>query len=154
MSSPLRRTLQTAEVLAELLGVADVAVDEDLRETAFGDWDGYSFAEVSKRWPRELERWLASTAVAPPFGESFDAVQHVSSRPGTGSRRRTPVRPSSSSSHVTPIKALVRLALDAPPQALFRMELSPASATTVHWWEDGVASLRSFNVLAPDAPTT
>ena len=55
-------------------------------------------------------------------------------------------------SHVTPIKALVRLALDAPPQALFRMELSPASATTVHWWDDGVASLRSFNVLAPDAP--
>ena len=33
-----------------------------------------------------------------------------------------------------------------------RMELSPASATTVHWWPGGVASLRSFNVLAHDAP--
>jgi len=55
-------------------------------------------------------------------------------------------------SHVTPIKAFVRLALDAPAHALFRMELSPASATTVHWWPGGAASLRSFNVLAHDAP--
>ncbi|HEY5032461.1 MAG TPA: histidine phosphatase family protein, partial [Actinomycetes bacterium] len=48
-------------------------------------------------------------------------------------------------SHVTPIKVLVQLALDAPSSALYRMELSPASLSTVAWWPDGNASLRSFN---------
>ncbi len=90
--------------------------------------------------------------MAPPFGESFDAVER---RVSAARERITQAHRGETVvlvSHVTPIKALVRLALDAPPQALFRMELSPASATTVHWWDDGVASLRSFNVLAADAP--
>ena len=138
--------------MAGALGMAEVGIDDDLRETAFGDWDGYSFAEVAQRWPEELERWLGSTSVTPPFGESFDAVQ---TRVSAARERITETYQGKAVvlvSHVTPIKVLVRLALDAPPHALFRMELSPASATTVHWWADGVASLRSFNVLAPDAP--
>ncbi len=48
-------------------------------------------------------------------------------------------------SHVTPIKVLVKLALDAPLEALFRMELAPASVTVVSWFPDGQASMRMFN---------
>jgi ribonuclease H / adenosylcobalamin/alpha-ribazole phosphatase len=48
-------------------------------------------------------------------------------------------------SHVTPIKALVCLALGAPSSALYRMELDPASLTTMHWFADGNASMRAFN---------
>jgi probable phosphoglycerate mutase len=47
--------------------------------------------------------------------------------------------------HVTPIKQLVRLALDAPSTALFRMELAAASLTVVQWYADGNASLKLFN---------
>jgi broad specificity phosphatase PhoE len=47
--------------------------------------------------------------------------------------------------HVTPIKVLVRLALDAPLAAVFRMELAPASVTVVSWFPDGQASMRMFN---------
>jgi probable phosphoglycerate mutase len=46
---------------------------------------------------------------------------------------------------VTPIKTLVRLALDAPARAMHRMELAPAALTTVLWFADGNASLRSYN---------
>jgi probable phosphoglycerate mutase len=48
-------------------------------------------------------------------------------------------------SHVTPIKTLVLLALQAPARAAYRMELAPASLSTVLWFDDGNASLRSLN---------
>ncbi len=51
--------------------------------------------------------------------------------------------------HVTPIKLMVRSVLQAPMGSIFRMELRPASVTEVHWYADGLASLRSFNVEPP-----
>ncbi len=47
--------------------------------------------------------------------------------------------------HVTPIKTLIRLALGAPPEALYRMELSAASLSAVAYYADGNASVRLFN---------
>jgi probable phosphoglycerate mutase len=47
--------------------------------------------------------------------------------------------------HVSPIKILVRLALDAPPSALHRMYLAPASISVVDYYPDGPVTLRSFN---------
>jgi probable phosphoglycerate mutase len=47
--------------------------------------------------------------------------------------------------HVTPIKTFVRLALGAPPESLFRMELSAASLSAVAYYADGNASVRLFN---------
>ncbi len=46
---------------------------------------------------------------------------------------------------MTPIKTLVRLALGAPPEALFRMELSAASISAVAYYGDGNASVRVLN---------
>jgi probable phosphoglycerate mutase len=48
-------------------------------------------------------------------------------------------------SHVTPVKTLVRLALGAPPESLFRMELSAASLSALAYYADGNASLRLLN---------
>ncbi|MGH3486374.1 MAG: bifunctional RNase H/acid phosphatase, partial [Actinopolymorphaceae bacterium] len=143
VTSPLRRTRETAAVLSARLGV-QVEVEDGMAETAFGDWDGLTFAEVRARWPAELDAWLASTAVAPPGGESFDAVADrvkaaldrlLSSYSGQTVGVVT---------HVTPIKLLVCLALDVPLRAVFRMELSPGSRSEVRWYADGLASLRSF----------
>lgn len=46
---------------------------------------------------------------------------------------------------MTPIKTLARLALGAPPESLFRMELSAASLSAVAYYADGNASLRLLN---------
>jgi probable phosphoglycerate mutase len=54
--------------------------------------------------------------------------------------------------HVTPIKTLVLAALEAPPSALFRMELSPASVSEIQWYAGGAASVRSFNEIPPPLP--
>ena len=48
-------------------------------------------------------------------------------------------------SHVTPIKTLLRIALDAPPSALYRMHLDLACLSDVRWYADGPAVVRSMN---------
>jgi len=147
VSSPVRRAQQTASAVAQVLGL-EVDVEEGLRETDFGDWEGHTFGEVKAKWPRELDAWLADTAVAPPFGESFadTAIRVRQARDRVlssyGGKRVVVV------SHVTPIKTLLRLALDAPPSALYRMHLDLACLSEVQWFADGPAVVRSLNDTA------
>jgi ribonuclease H / adenosylcobalamin/alpha-ribazole phosphatase len=147
IASPLLRAKQTAGVIADRLPCDVRIVEAGFSECAFGAWDGLTFDEVRQQWPFELDAWLSSPSVAPPGGESFDALTRrvVAARDGILARfhGRTVVIVS----HVTPIKVLVRLALDAPPQALYRMELMPASLTEVQYYADGITSLRSFNIV-------
>lgn len=146
VASPMRRTQETAGVVADALGL-DVQTEPGLVEAAFGDWDGSTFAEIQERWPDEMRAWLGSTAVAPPGGEAFDTVYErvvaTRDRMLATYAGQTVV----AVSHVTPIKMLVRLALDAPPGVIYKMELAPASITTVQWWADGGSSLRGFNLV-------
>ncbi len=144
VTSPMTRTRQTADVVAEHLGV-DIVVEDDIRECAFGDWDGMTFAEVQQQSPEELRRWLASTAVAPPGGESFEQVEERV----RSARDRIIERYEGSTlvlvTHVTPLKTLLRLALDAPSHAYYRLEIRPASLSTISWYGDGNVSVRSIN---------
>ncbi|AXT84616.1 bifunctional RNase H/acid phosphatase [Aeromicrobium sp. A1-2] len=148
VSSPLRRTQETAGSVARALSL-EVQVEPGLAEASFGDWDGHSFAQIMQRWPTELEEWLGSTAVAPPGGETFDAVHARVSAARDRLVESYAGQTIVAVSHVTPIKLLVRLALDAPMQVIYKMELAPASITTIQWWPDGAASLRNFNIV-PD----
>lgn len=147
VSSPLLRCQETARTVAARLGL-DVHLEEGLRETDFGDWEGLTFAEVRERQPDELTEWLASPDVAPPGGESFaevtTRVEAARERLVAAYAGRTVLLVT----HVTPIKTLVRLALGAPPESLFRMELSAASLSAVAYYADGNASLRLLNDTA------
>ena len=147
LTSPLRRTLQTAEAVAQRTG-APLAVDDDLAETDFGAWEGLTFAEVLARWPDDMAAWMADASAAPPGGESFAAVgvrvnaaldRLLAAHQG----KRVVVV-----SHVTPIKTLVCRALLAPPAALFRIHLDVGSLTEASWFADGPALLRSLNDTA------
>jgi ribonuclease H / adenosylcobalamin/alpha-ribazole phosphatase len=144
VSSPLARASQTAAAAAAALGLT-VEVDDDVVECAFGEWEGLTFAEVEQTWPDALAAWLGSTAVAPPGGESFDEVERRVKRAQSRILQAYQGKSVLVVSHVTPIKTLVRLALGAPGSSLYRMELSPASLTTLAWYADGTASMRSFN---------
>jgi ribonuclease H / adenosylcobalamin/alpha-ribazole phosphatase len=144
VSSPLARCRQTAEAVATRLGL-DVRIDEGLRETDFGAWEGLTFAEVKERFPEELDAWLASPKTAPPGGESFTTVTRRVALARDKLLARYAGRTVLLVSHVTPVKMLARLALGAPPEALFRMELSAASVSAVAYYADGNASLRLFN---------
>jgi probable phosphoglycerate mutase len=156
VSSPLARARRTAEAVAVAAGV-DVVVDDALAETDFGAWEGHTFGEIAKQWPDEIAAWLADPTVAPPQGESFAAtfrrVRAVRDRLVTAYPGRTVVVVS----HVTPIKSMLRDAVEAPPQALYRIHLDPASLSQVDWYADGAGVVRLVNDtghLGPDLTTT
>jgi ribonuclease H / adenosylcobalamin/alpha-ribazole phosphatase len=144
VTSPLLRTVQTAQAVAAVTGAA-VVTDDGFRETDFGAWEGLTFAEVRERWPAEISAWLADPEVAPPGGESFT---DVSARVTAALDRVLAARAGQTVlivSHVTPIKMLVTVALLAPPAALYRMHLDVAALCEIDWYADGPAVLRSFN---------
>ncbi|MGP3752099.1 bifunctional RNase H/acid phosphatase [Streptomyces sp. IBSNAI001] len=145
VSSPLRRCRETAEAVAARLGL-QVRIEEGLRETDFGVWEGLTFGEVRERHGADLTTWLASPDAAPTGGgESFAEVAERVSAARDRLIARYAGRTALLVTHVTPIKTLVRLALGAPPESLFRMELSPASVSTVAYYADGNPSLRLLN---------
>ncbi|HEY9373580.1 bifunctional RNase H/acid phosphatase, partial [Streptomyces sp.] len=145
VTSPLKRCRQTAETVAARLGL-DVRIEEGLRETDFGAWEGLTFGEVRERYPDDLDDWLASPKAEPTGGgESFATVARrvaaTRDQLATAYAGRTVLLVT----HVTPIKTLIRLALGAPPESLFRMELSAASLSAVAYYADGNASVRLLN---------
>jgi broad specificity phosphatase PhoE len=145
VTSPLRRCRETADIVAARLGL-DVRVEDGLRETDFGDWEGLTFAEVRERHPHDLEKWLASQDAEPTGGgESFATVARRVSVTRDKLLARYPGRTVLVVTHVTPVKTLVRLALGAPPESLFRMELSAASFSALAYYADGNPSLRLLN---------
>jgi broad specificity phosphatase PhoE len=74
-SSPLRRALQTAEVVATTLGLP-LNVDRRLMEIHQGDWQGRLRAEIAARYPALFRRWQSEPwAVTPPGGENLARVQ-------------------------------------------------------------------------------
>ncbi|MEU3408772.1 bifunctional RNase H/acid phosphatase [Streptomyces sp. NPDC006670] len=145
VSSPLRRCRETAQAVADRLGLP-VTVEEGLRETDFGAWEGLTFSEVRERFPDDLQAWLDSPKAAPTGGgESFAAVTRRVSATRDRLLSAYAGRTVLLVTHVTPVKTLVRLALGAPPESLFKMELSAASLSAVAYYTDGNASLRLLN---------
>ncbi len=142
ISSPLRRAVQTARIAAP---GREIVVEQGLRETDFGKWEGLTFSEVGRQWKDELAAWLADPTVGPPGGESFTetdlrvgaALEQLQERYG-GARLLVV-------SHVTPIKLLACRALGAPLSALYRIHLELCSLTTIDWYSDGPAVVRSLN---------
>ncbi|MGW4243389.1 histidine phosphatase family protein [Nocardia sp. NPDC004722] len=145
VSSPLRRCRETAEATAWKLGL-DVQLATGLREADFGVWEGLTFAEVRERHPDEMAAWLASPAAAPGgTGETMESVARRAEWSRDQILNRYPGQTVLVVSHVAPLRTLVRLALGAPPESLFRMEMAAASLSEVAYHGDGSASLRSLN---------
>ncbi|HEU5160661.1 MAG TPA: bifunctional RNase H/acid phosphatase [Streptosporangiaceae bacterium] len=144
VSSPLRRCRDTAKEIAAVVGCS-VREEDGFRETDFGAWEGLTFGEARERWPKELSAWLADPAVAPPDGESFaDTGRRVATaldKLMVRYRHQTVLVVS----HVTPIKLLLRHALLAPPETLYRIHLDVASLSTIDWYDDGPAVVRGMN---------
>jgi broad specificity phosphatase PhoE len=72
-SSPLRRALATAEIIADDL---PVSVDGRLIEIHHGSWQGRTKKDLAGQWPFEWERWNTEPQrFTPPGGEAADSVR-------------------------------------------------------------------------------
>ncbi|WP_062072315.1 histidine phosphatase family protein [Demequina sediminicola] len=74
VSSPLSRANETAQALARRVGV-EVAVDDRLRERAYGVWEGITPQERASKWPAELEAWHTHGEPNIPGFESHNLVR-------------------------------------------------------------------------------
>lgn len=142
--SPMVRTRQTAQVLAEALGLP-VAADEGWAEAGFGEWDGLTYGRIADRWPELLTRWQGFSQVAPPGGET---LQQVATRVEAARDRLVEEHPGRTVlvvTHVTPVRVAVRAALEAGWAALWRLRVAPCSVTVVRLWSDGNAEVAGVN---------
>lgn len=74
-SSPLKRAVQTAEILSRRLSV-EVILDPRLVEIHQGDWQTRLRSEIEALYPRLFKEWETSPwEVTPPGGESLADVQ-------------------------------------------------------------------------------
>ncbi len=151
LASPVRRTRESAEILAERLGLS-IQEEPGLAEMEFGSWDGKTFLEVAEQEQASLDAWIGSVDARPGGdGESFTDVE---GRVLAALQRILDEHAGKTVvvvSHVTPIKTLVARALQAPLLSVFRMELAPASVSVLAFFEDGRASMRSYNTQPPGA---
>lgn len=144
VSSPLTRTLQTAEAAASALGIK-VRVIDDLIETDFGLWDGKTFSEAHEQDPQLHTKWLSDSSVAPPGGESLQAVNRRVKKARESLQHEYGAANVLVVSHVTPIKAIMRQALDAGPSFFQKAHLDLASLSIAEFYEDGPTCVRLFN---------
>jgi probable phosphoglycerate mutase len=147
VASPLRRTRETAEVVAAALGLP-VEYDDDLVELDFGELEGLTADEARARHPLATRRFATDVKAAAPGGES---VADVAARVERARRRvldRHAGRTVLLVSHVTPIKLLLAAGLGAGPEVVHRVFLEAASLCTVSWSSDGRTSVRLVNDTA------
>jgi len=136
-SSPRRRAYDTALPIAVGHGLA-VRVVDALCEGDFGSWEGLSRAEVLARSEQDAERllaWERDTTIAPPGGESLEAMHRRVSAAVEDLVRVHPEQTIVLVSHVGPIKAVLCAALGAPILTAFRIFLDPATISVVDWRE-------------------
>lgn len=144
VSSPLRRAAATAAIAAGELGLTAVT-EQDLRETDFGEWDGFTLAEIQQRWPAAAEAWRRDPGQAPPGGESFAATARRVHRACDRLLRDYGGQTVLVVSHVTPIKILLCRALGVPLDGLYRLYLGSACISEVQWHGRGFAAVHRVN---------
>ena len=71
-SSDLKRAIETAEVVAERLGL-EVTVDSRLRERGFGAWEGLTRAEIEASFREEFDRWRSGDGGGAADAEAQEA---------------------------------------------------------------------------------
>jgi broad specificity phosphatase PhoE len=142
ISSPLRRTMQTAECLD-----GPVTVDDRFVELDYGDWDGRELGELT---PADWKAWREDLDFAPPGGESLGAlgrrVRAAMDELEVDARRET----IAVVTHVSPLKAAVAWALAVDDHIAWHLFVSPGSITRLEVG-GGRRSMASFNEI-PHVP--
>ena len=123
MCGPEQRAVQTAAAL----GVQPV-IESGIADLDHGRWRGAALDRVG---PAEMTTWLTDATASPHGGESIltlckrvgDWMDAVAQRRG----RLLAV------THPAVIRAAILVALNAPPKSFWRIDIEPASVTTMHY---------------------
>ena len=144
VASPINRTVHTANIIAQHLGLP-VETNDDIAEIAFGDWDGHTNDEVLAKWPDEFRRWQGSWDVAPPNGESLAAFDVRVQRGRRDILKKFAGQTVVVVSHVMPTRGFLRAANEGGISAYWRPQISPCSLSIVRFWGDQAAEIVTMN---------
>lgn len=142
-SSPLSRAAMTAREIAALHGV-EVTVDGAFTDIDFGLWEGVSGAEVARKYPRELRRWMEEPQNgSPPEGETLPQVQTRAwtrlDQIAAGCAGAAVVV-----THQVVLKLLLLAALEMPLARFWHLRQDPCAINVLHY-RNGVYILGKFN---------
>jgi probable phosphoglycerate mutase len=146
-SSDLQRALATAQALAHQTG-ARLVTHVGLRERAFGDFEGRSFAQIEQEMPEQAQLWRTRVPdwTPPGGGESLLAMQQRVMTTVNALAERHPGQQIAVVAHGGVLDVLYRAAaqqsLQAPRTwalgnaAINRLLWTPQSLTLVGWGDD------------------
>jgi probable phosphoglycerate mutase len=135
-SSPLERTMETAQPIAEVLDL-EVIPRAGLIETDVGDWQGKKVKRLSKKKSWRMVQ-LNPSRFRFPGGESFiDSQQRFVTEVEDLSALYKPMDMFICVSHADPIKLVVAYYLGLPTDLFQRLTIAPASITALQIGEFG-----------------
>jgi alpha-ribazole phosphatase/probable phosphoglycerate mutase len=137
-ASPRRRAIETAAPLG-----LPAAIDDELREIDFGDFEGRPYDEIATTHPAVYRQWMeAPTTVTFPGGESYEDLRTRALRSLTriGQAHDCAVVVT----HGGVIRAGLAEWLSMPSEAIFRLDQRYCGITIVEWL-DGMPVVRLMN---------
>jgi probable phosphoglycerate mutase len=146
ISSPLERARETAEIIADRIGMA-VEIDEALNEIDFGAWTGQSFdaLDPDPHW----RLWNSSRSTArPPGGEAMSAAQARIVHRIERLRDEHPDGQVILVGHCDVLKSALAHHLGLSLDRYDRFEISPASVSVLALWPGGSRVMSVNEVVA------
>jgi broad specificity phosphatase PhoE len=142
LTSPIARAVQTAEILADVLGLP-VTTEPGLTEIGFGAWEGQYWKDLADEIVRQ-NFYRCPTEARPPGGETLREVQTRAVEAVERATAQHPQAPLLCVSHADVIRAILSHYLQLDLAVVRQMRISHASLTIVELGA-GTAELRCLN---------
>lgn len=144
-SSPLRRALQTAQALTEIVG-GEVTVDHAFAQRSYGVWEGLTWDEVRRDWPQQ---WRQREAGLDPDIPGWDGQEAVAARVLAGLERIwDPEVPAVVVSHGSPITLGLLAAIGEPASSVVLGRVPHAAAAVATRVDSGAWHIEAFGLGA------
>ena len=159
-ASPMRRTVESAEILAGPHGLPVVPVPA-LREISHGRWEAKTRREVEALWPEEYARWESDPYTFAPEGGETGLAVTARALPALATLvEENAGRPFLVVSHKATIRLLLSVVIGFDPRFYRdRLDQSPACLNVLDFKDPSHARLTLFNDVshyasgAPGSPT-
>lgn len=148
-TSPLKRTFQTAQIIAREIRVP-VIQDIRLLEIDHGDWGGQTKEKVAEMYPNLVKKWVQNpTQVVMPRGENLAEVQKRVMSLVAQWRREGRDRSLAVVSHDVTLRVLISHVLGLPLNAIWNFRLDNGALTTINLaGKPGLSTLNDNGHLA------
>lgn len=149
--SPAKRALETIDYISTVKAITPL-IDSRLMECDFGEWEGLTFAQAQANSPAHFEQWLMDTAIAPPQGESFNAVYERAHKVVAEYSQIYAGERVLLCTHASVIRALLLDVLGVELKSHMAVNVAPASNSAITYWPDGNGEINWINRISVDLP--